>query len=358
MASDQAPASRNGDLDTAPMPCQHATSSSLNTLPTEVLLQILFHSHEPALINVSRRLRQALPPYVRYAKALAAIATCPEGPCGGLMSLVFERVMKRYRDDCWVLPLTTDRIWQLRAAVWTSKWFGSYQFEAIILELYHSFLEETLRHVKPRLPGELIRLRDHALRCRALDMISGEEFVADIKFRARRPRTRKKTYRGDLLVTFNQICFSPPGQEHRLQFWGIRHLYDLPDGLFNIPMTAHQIRLIRFLTTLDWHWQSRSVLAPKRNDAFAAALEWAIREQYVHAIATLLELYQKYCAAGNEKVLNVKQHLEQCLQTQDRAVLNFVGRGFGVPASVLDFFRDMTALGGQQQTDPLHVSVR
>lgn len=329
---------------------------SLNILPTEVLLQILFYSHEPALINVSPHLRQVLPPYVRYAKALAAIATCPEGPRGGLVNAIFDRVMRQYHDDCWVLPLTTDRIWQIRTAVWSSRWFGSCQFEAIVLELYHSFLAETLRHVKPRLPDELIRLREHAIRCRALDMISGEEFVAGVKFRGRRSGRRRATYRGDLLVTFNQVCVMSAGQEHRLQFWGIRHLYDLPDGLFNTPLTAHQIRLIRFLTTLDWHWHSRSVLAPKRNEAFAQALDWAISEQHIQAIDTLLELYRKYCAAGNEKALNVKQHLTQCIKTQDRALLHFVGKGFRVPPSVIEFFQELSTVEGAKRTESYHIS--
>lgn len=179
--------------------------------------------------------------------------------------------------------------------------------------------------------------------------------MAGVKFRGRRSGRRRTTYSGDLLVTFNQICVSLPGEEHRLQFWGIRHLYDLPDGLFNTPMTAHQVRLIRFLTTLDWHWQSRSVLAPKRNEAFALALDWAIREQYIEAISTLLELYQKYCAAGNEMVLNVKQHLIQSIQTQNPAMLEFVGNGFRVPSSLLEYFQD--TLAREKRMESQHVSV-
>lgn len=309
------------------------THASLESLPTEVLLQIQFECLEPALVNVSSRIRQSLPPYVRYSKALAAIATCPEGPCAGLMSRIFERVMRQYYADCWIVPLTSADIWRIRDAVWRSSWFGSRQFEAIIMELYHSFLIETLTHVKPRLPDELIRLRMHALGCWDLDMIMGHEHLAGINFRDRGPGRRRRSRQGELLVTFNQICVTLAGQEHSLQFWGIRNLYDLPDGLFNTPMTSHQIRIIRFLTTLDWHWRSRSMLAPKRSEAFAAALSWAINERYVEAMGVLLELYQKYCAAGNELVLNVKQHLGHCVSLQDRAVLNFVGRGFRLPPS-------------------------
>src|SRR5690242_15673321 len=114
--------------DDPPVPVTERPISSLGSLPTEVLLQILFYTHEPALINVNRQLRQVLPPYIRYAKALAAIATCPEGPCGGLVGSIFARVMRQYHDDCWVLPLTTNRIWQIRAAVWQSRWFGPEQF--------------------------------------------------------------------------------------------------------------------------------------------------------------------------------------------------------------------------------------
>lgn len=257
------------------------------------------------------------------------------------MSRVFERVMRQYYADCWILPLASAHIWRIRDAVWSSAWFGSRQFEAIIMELYHSFLTETLTHVKPRLPDELIRLRTHALCCWELDMIMGHEFVAGISFRDRGSNRRRRRRQGDLLVTFNQICVSLAKQEHCLQFWGIRHLYDLPDGLFNTPITPHQVRIIRFLTTLDWHWRSRSMLAPKRNESFAAALSWAISERHAEAMAALLELYQKYCSAGNEKVLNVKQHLGQCISLQDRTVLNFVGRGFGLPQSVLEFFEEM-----------------
>lgn len=318
------------------------THASLEYLPTEVLLQIQFQCLEPALVNVSRRLRQVLPPYVRYSKSLAAIATCPEGPCAGLMSRVFERIMRQYYADCWIVPLTSADIWRIRDAVWTSRWFGSYQFEAIIMELYHSFLTETLTHVKPRLPDELIRLRMHALCCRDLDKIMGHEYLAGINFRDRGTARRRRSRQGDLLVTFNQICVTLAGQEHSLQFWGIRNLYDLPDGLFNTPITPHQVRVIQFLTTLDWHWRSRSMLAPKRNEAFAAALSWAINERYVEAMAALLDLYQKYCAAGNEMVLNVKQHLGHCVSLQDRVVLNFVGRGFRLPPSVLEFFEEMS----------------
>lgn len=358
-ANQQAAREANDTTITLALPTSQKldAKASLGTLPTEVLLQILFQSHEPALINVSRRLRQVLPSYVRYAKSLAAIATCPEGPCDGLLNVVFERVMRQYHADCWILPLTSARIWEIREAVWMSTWFGSRQFEAIVLELYHSFLTATLSHVRPRLPDELIRLKEHALGCRRLDMISGEEFFGGLNFRGRRAGRRRKTSRGDLLVTFNQIAVNVLGQEHGLQFWGVRHLYDLPDGLFNTPITAHQVHLFQFLTTLDWHWKARSVLAPKRNEAFAAALDWAIHNRHLAAIVVLLDLYQKYCAAGNEKALNVKHHLSQCVYLQDRAMLDFVGRGFLLPVDIIEFFQEMSTRDGKMRMSELPAPV-
>ncbi|ETN45092.1 uncharacterized protein HMPREF1541_09968 [Cyphellophora europaea CBS 101466] len=256
------------------------------------------------------------------------------------MGQVFERVMRQYYTDCWILPLTQARIWEIREAVWSSRWFRSEQFERIVLELYHSFLRQTLTHVKPRLPDELVRLKDHAGRCQGLDMIMGEEFVPGIRFRDRRPGgQRRRSRKGDLVVTFNSISVHMASQEHQLQFWGISHLYDLPDGLFLTPITSHQIRLLRFLNTLDWHWNSRSVLAPKRNEAMSAALSWAIGERNPDAIIVLLQLYHKYCRAGNCKVLNVNYHLQECVKLRDPAVLHLVGSHFGLPPSVVEFFQ-------------------
>lgn len=315
---------------------------SLDALPAEILLPILIQSCSPSLIHVCSRLRDMLPPYIRYTQALAAIATCPEGPeHGSLMRGVFDRAMEEFYADCCIAPLTITRKWQIRREVWTSRWFGATQFEAIVLLLYRRFLMETLRLLKPRIGSQLARLREHMLKCRDLRMVVGEEFVAGVKFkgsRVKEGRSRKgggKQCRGDLLFTFNSISIFLSGKEHRLTFWGTRHLYDLPDGLFGVQ--RDQLRVIAFLTTLDWHWKSKAILMPGRNEAFGDAVGLAIRECDFHGLEVLLGLWAKIRIAGNEHVLHVYHHLQEGLMTGKPEMLEALCCGFQLPFHARDF---------------------
>jgi hypothetical protein len=334
-----------------------ARQAGLATLPVEILLQILMDALEPALVQTCSRLRHALPPFVRFSKAIAAIATCPEGPVEGLMRDVFEGVMTRYYLDCWQTPwlLPVARRWEIRETVWRSSWFTSTLFETIVLELYRGFLDATLRYVKmPAFSDELLRLRRHASRCRSLETIMGEEFLAGLPFRIRRPggKRRVRTRKGDLLITFNQIGTTLCGRDlPALQFWGVRHLYDLPDGLFATPMTPHQVRLLRFLTTLDWHWKSHGMLSQRANPAFSNAVSWSIRNQHATCLRVLLGLYHKYVLAGNSRALDVRSHIRECVG-RDATMLKVFAYGMMWPHHAIEMIDEMmiSSLGTKSAT--------
>lgn len=50
---------------------------SLDTMPGEILLQILRHSREPSLIHACRSLHRKLPDYVGYVRSMAILAFMP-----------------------------------------------------------------------------------------------------------------------------------------------------------------------------------------------------------------------------------------------------------------------------------------
>jgi hypothetical protein len=334
------------------------TRPSLATLPVEIQLQILFDSLSPALLHTSSRLRNNLPPYVAFTKAIAAIATCPEGPSEGLMKDVYERVMTRYYHDIWqnarLLPLS--RRWEIREKVWRSSWFTSTYFEKIVLELYREFLDATSWYIKkPVFSDDLLRFRRHAARCQSLDTIMGEEFVAGLPFRIRRPgaKRRIRVRKGDLLITFNQIGTTLCGREQPpLQFWGAKNLYDLPDGLFGTPMTPHQVRQLRFLTTLDWHWKSHSMLAQRASPALANAVSWAIQSQHATCLDVLLRLYHRYVLAGNTRALNIRRHIREC-SGQNVVMLKTFAYGIMWPHHVLRIIDEMTTRSSDIEGVPM-----
>ena len=344
------------------MPTQRPRAT-FESLPAEILIPILHSSCTPALIHVSRHLRATLPPYVRYTQALAAIATCPEPPDhnaidmlgrgrgnnANIMTGVFDRVLEKYYVDCCVAPLTVASKWEIRAAVWSSAWFGARQFEQIVLLLYREFLEEALRLVQKPLCGQLKRLQEHMAYCRDLSMIVGKEVVEGVRFkrdkavRGRKQRITKSSGRrrrcqDEIMLTFRSISIMLSGREHRLTIWGNRHLLDLPDGLFKTPLDADQIRVIRFLSWLDWHSTSKATLMPRRHPAFGQAVSWAIAERSTTCIELLLQLYNEFRNAGNQQALHVYSHMQEGLMTQDRQIIQCLCRSFQLPFSVDDFF--------------------
>lgn len=272
------------------------------------------------------------------------------------MSKVFDRAMEGYCRDSCIFPLTQARRWEVRRAVWSSSWFRARQFEITVLDLYRYMLGETLRLVKPRLSPELVRLKRYVTGCGRLEEIVGEEFVGGVKLKdsvGGRAKGRRKGCKGDLLFTFNSITLLLAEREHRLCFWATTHLYDLPNGLFNLPITLNQLRLMEFLTTLEWHWKAtrKSILMPKRNEAFGRAMTWAIAQRNVFCLDVLLALYGKFCYAGNQQALDVSHHIREGVTTSDRRILECLCRGFGFPYSMVDFFESLSTSMDYQQKE-------
>jgi hypothetical protein len=333
---------------------------SLNSLPSEILLSILTHSLNPALINVSRHIRAHLPAYVRYTQALAAIATCPDGPegRGNLLHGVYERVMERVYADCCMGQLTKSRRWEIRRDVWASSWFGALQFEGIVLLLWRRVFEEVLALTSTDVTGQrsaglvLERLWQHVVDCNDVRDIIGEDFVSEVNFKRKTKATRvieqcspinnksRNQWKGDLLFTFNSIAvIEEEDQQHDFTFWGTP-LYDLPTGLFATPVSRDQLRVIGFLTTLHWHSTSKALLKPGRNEAFGQAVSWAIRERALNCIKILLALWVKIRLAGNDRVLDVVRHVREGLATGDWEVVEHLCCGFQLPFSTYDLLQN------------------
>ena len=119
------------------------TGARLLTLPPEILSIILSHSVEPHLIHACRRLRNILPPFVRWTKALAGIAICLSNPRTYPFSLYegYKRVLDAYEAD-YGLPLVSSRQRDIREAVFLGTWFKPSHFRSTILSLYYAMPDD------------------------------------------------------------------------------------------------------------------------------------------------------------------------------------------------------------------------
>lgn len=268
--------------------------------------------------------------------------------------------MRRYWRDAFLGPPDGVKAWEARREVWRAAWFGVGVFETVVAEVGRRVMREVLRCVRvegrggcarKRVRTDVERLKGLVEGMRALEGLVGEEFVGGLvfedeeemeegeKIRKKAKRVRRTGGRkGDLLVSFNAVTVMfKGGEEDRLQFWGVTHLYDLPEGLFKTPIMERQVKVFEFLITLEWHWKAaRSVLVPSRCVAMGKAITWAIEQRDLVALTALLGLYQKIRRAGNEEALDVHQHLGEGAETGDRVVLEYLGRGFELPRSLID----------------------
>ena len=118
--------------------------ANLLALPPEVLFIILSNSLEPHLIHGCRRLRDVLPPFVQWTKALAGIAVCSSDPTKYPFSQYegYTKVLEMYESNSVLAPLTPSRKRDIREAVFLSTWFKPSRFRDTILSLYYAMPDD------------------------------------------------------------------------------------------------------------------------------------------------------------------------------------------------------------------------
>lgn len=220
---------------------QDVTTTSLDSLPPEILAIILDLSSEASLIHTSRRLRYCLPSYIHYTRAVCLKALIQLDDCSENFLPVDDTV-----DDIGSLRRTLNPETQrhLRQAVFSSAWFTERQLNLTHRALLNWTILQCCSWYGENSPSKYQRQRIKYFVERQSAPSSSAVLYLRVPSGGR--RTRYVSAR-QLNVTVSGCPFA---RAHSLQVLDFGNC--IPDDLLRLPLTASKVILIRSLCRPIW----------------------------------------------------------------------------------------------------------